>query len=341
MISLRLSILLGLVVAVATSPDAVAQTSQDNAQPASSSPEFLESMPPLAKPSLFESAITQKNHELEQRIQQLESQLNQVHHASTPNSYGALERQLQQQDVGTGGLFGAIEVTFLRPHLSGATPAFGLAGNRIIDADYSTGIRYLLGYTSDSGLGVRARYWNYDDNFNYVPPFVPATLGITLDVADAEVTLAQRLRHFDLELSGGLRYGKLQYSNGVPALFSVGTLTFEGVGPTASLSGRRALGNSGISIFGNVRGSMMIGDLRNQSLLTLMPAGTIEDEIMTVAENQMGIAWNRNLLSTWRLEIRTAWETQYWMSSTISDDVYGIGSNLALTGPTVAVELRY
>ena len=85
----------------------------------------------------------------------------------------------------------------------------------------------------------------------------------------------------------------------------------------------------------------MIGDLHNQSLLTLMPAGTIEDEIMTVAENQMGIAWNRNLLSTWRLEIRTAWETQYWMSSTISDDVYGIGSNLALTGPTVAVELRY
>ena len=26
---------------------------------------------------------------------------------------------------------------------------------------------------------------------------------------------------------------------------------------------------------------------------------------------------------------------------TLSDDVYGIGSNLALTGPTVAVELRY
>ena len=40
------------------------------------------------------------------------------------------------------------------------------------------------------------------------------------------------------------------------------------------------------------------------SLLTFMPAGTIEDEIMTVAENQMGIAWNRNLSSTWQLEIR-------------------------------------
>ncbi|MFZ9092898.1 MAG: hypothetical protein ACO3FE_22700 [Planctomycetaceae bacterium] len=62
---------------------------------------------------------------------------------------------------------------------------------------------------------------------------------------------------------------------------------------------------------------------------------------MTILENQLGVAWTRQLNSSFLLEIRGAWETQYWMSNTISDDVYGLGSNLALTGPTVAVELRY
>ena len=72
-----------------------------------------------------------------------------------------------------------------------------------------------------------------------------------------------------------------------------------------------------------------------------MPAGKYSNEVMTIAEHQMGIAWTRDMSYTWQFEVRTAWETQYWMSSTISDDVYGIGSNLALMGPTIAVELRY
>ncbi len=335
----RLPILLGFVVALATSGNVAAQSPSEYSDHASNSPAFLTSMPTQAEPSLFESAITQKNSELEQCIQRLESELNQIHHYSTHSAHSALEHQLQQQDIGSGGLFGTIEVTFLKPHLSGATPAFGLATNRMINAEYSTGIRYILGYTSDSGLGVRARYWSYNDDFGFVPPFAPSQLGIQLSVADAEVTLGQQLRHWDLEVSGGLRYGKLQYSNATPSLFGVGYMTFEGVGPTASLSARRALSSSGVSLFGNVRGSMMIGDIRNGSLLTYMPAGTIEEEIMTVAENQMGIAWTRDLSATWQLQVRTAWETQYWMSSAISDDVYGIGSNLALTGPTIAVEL--
>jgi hypothetical protein len=40
-------------------------------------------------------------------------------------------------------------------------------------------------------------------------------------------------------------------------------------------------------------------------------------------------------------ELRTGWETQYWMNSTLEDDFYGIGSNLGLSGPTVAVELKF
>ena len=73
----------------------------------------------------------------------------------------------------------------------------------------------------------------------------------------------------------------------------------------------------------------------------MLPRTSIEDEIMTVAENQLGIAWTRSLTTVFQLEVRGAWETQFWMNSTLSNDTYGIGSNLALTGPTLAVELRY
>jgi hypothetical protein len=38
------------------------------------------------------------------------------------------------------------------------------------------------------------------------------------------------------------------------------------------LNGRRAISNSGFSFFGNVRGSVLIGDIRNSALLPFMPA---------------------------------------------------------------------
>lgn len=280
--------------------------------------------------------------ELEARIQRLEAELSQFRTPSSTDPVRALELQLRRQDAGTGALFGDIEVTFLQPHISGSQAAFGLgAVGRLIDGDYQTGMRYILGYRNDSGVGVRGRFWQYDHSFVYLPPFEPAVFGIRMDVADTEITLDQRLRHWDMQVSGGLRYGRLEYSNGTPTLFGVGTATFEGVGPTFALNGRREISNSGFSFFGNVRGSVLIGDIRNSALLPFMPAVRLEDEIMTVAENQLGVAWTHDVNQFVQLDIKTAWETQYWMNSSLSDDVYGIGSNLGFTGPTLSVELRY
>lgn len=332
--------LLGFAVALATSSTVEAQTSRDDSSHVASSPAFLTSMSTEAEPSLFESAIARKNEELEQRIQRLEAELNQPRQF-TVDPGESMERRLRQQEAGSGGLFGSIEVTFLQPSLSGAQSVFGSGTGRLLDTEYQAGVRYVLGYVSDSGLGVRGRYWSFDNSADYAPPFAPAVFGIQVRAADAEVTVAQRLRHFDLELSGGVRYGQLEYTNAPLTLYGPGTVKFEGVGPTASLDARRTLGNSGFSLFGNVRGSVMIGDIHTASLLLNIPAGSIEDEIMTVFENQLGVAWNHNLTNQMVLEVRTAWETQYWANTTLEDDFYGIGSNLALMGPTLAVEVRY
>ena len=292
--------------------------------------------------SFQSETVSDDTAELEARVQRLEAELSEFRRPTYSDPMRTLESQLRKQDAGSGALFGDIEITFLQPHISGSQAAFGLgAVGRLIDGDYQTGMRYILGYRNDSGVGVRGRFWQYDHSFVYLPPFEPAVFGIRMDVADTEITLDQRLRHWDMQVSGGIRYGRLEYSNETPTLFGVGTATFEGVGPTFSLNGRRAISNTGFSFFGNVRGSVLVGDIRNSALLPFMPAVRLEDEIMTVAENQLGVAWTHDVNQFVQLDIKTAWETQYWMNSSLSDDVYGIGSNLGFTGPTLSVELRY
>lgn len=303
-------------------------------------------LPETQLASVNEAPVQSETSELEDRVQRLEAELQELRHRPVYDPYTTLEQRLRTQDEGTGGLFGTIEVTFLRPHLAGSPSFFASAGaaSRFIDSDYQTNARYQLGYKSDTGVGVRGRYWSYDHDFSYIPPWAPGEYRIQLSATDLEMTLDQRLRHFDLEVSAGLRYGKLTYSNGTPTLFGligVGQVTFEGIGPTASIGGRRALGNTGLSLFGNVRGSVLVGDLRNGAVLWNMPAGSIEDEVMTVAENQLGVGYTRTLSNDMVFELRTAWETQYWLNSTLEDDFYGIGSNLGLSGPTIAVELKF
>ena len=253
----------------------------------------------------------------------------------------AIEQQLLRQECGSGGLFGTIEVTFLKPALSGGASVFASTAGRLLESQYQTGLRYVLGYRNDSGLGFQARYWSFNNNSPFQPPYAPAELGISVQAADAEVTLAQTMRHWNLGVTGGLRYGKLQYASPPLTAYNPGMVAFEGFGPTTSIIGRRNLGNSNFSLFGSVRGSLMIGDIRTASLLVNVPRGTIEDEVMTVLENQLGVAWNSQLPYNMLLEVRTSWESQYWMSTTLESDYYGIGSNLALMGPSLAVELRY
>lgn len=336
----RVPVLLALAVALATTSSAVAQSIDEDSASSSGKPVFLTSASTESEPSLFESSLIQKNEELEERISRLEAELSQSRHMTVdPNV--SIEQRLQRQEAGTGGLFGSIEVTFLQPSLSGAQSVFGSGTGRLLETEYQTGVRYVFGYVSDSGLGIRGRYWSFDNATSYSPPYAPAMFGIQLQTADTEITLYQRMRHVDLEFSGGLRYGQLEYSNPPLTLYGPGIVRFEGVGPTASLNAERKLGNSGFSLFGNVRGSVLIGDIRTASLLLNIPTGSIEDEVMTIFENQLGVAWNYDLTKQLELEVRAAWETQYWANSTLEDDFYGIGTNLALMGPTVAVEFRY
>lgn len=280
---------------------------------------------------------------LEARIQSLENQIewlqkNQCNQC--PDVLGTLNQQLHCQSVGTGGIFFEAEASFLRPYLSGALSSATSTGGKWLDPSYGTGTRLKLGIESDSGLGFRGQYFSLNHGNDIASSFGGGSVGLKMDVIDAEVTLKNNFRNWDLGVSGGVRYGYLGI-NGDGVVIFPGQLTFEGIGATASIDARRKLGNSGLTLFGSLRGSFLLGEIHNGQPVRGLAYGSVEDEIAQVIDHQMGVAWLLPTNTKTQIQVKAAWETQFWLNDTIADDVFGIGSNLALSGPSVALEVRY
>lgn len=284
--------------------------------------------------------------DLATRMAQLEAEVAELQVRQLPDTAPTLLRP-RLWDLYSSGWYGGAEATILQPFMSGAPSVFnvGPVSGSLIQQQFLTGVRYQVGWANEAGLGVRGRYWSYYNFFDQAEPYAPAELGIDLQTADLEATFTQRIWSFDTLLSAGARYGKLGYMNdasvGAFPIFGVGSATFEGVGPTVALEGRRRLGGSAFSLYGNVRGSALFGTIANKSLFTSMPRSNITGEVMGVAENQLGITWDWVASNGLVIEARAVWETQYWMNNTLSDDVYGIGTNLGLIGPTIGLLICY
>lgn len=287
-------------------------------------------------------AVPQPGSEFADRIAALEADVAELQAQPEPMAPRSVFRP-HLWDLYGGGWYGGAEATILEPFMSGAQSVLSVAPvpGSLIQQQFLAGVRYQVGWANEAGLGVRGRYWSYYNFFTYSDPHAPAQLGIDLQAADLEATVTQRVWNWDTLLSAGARYGKLGYVNKQATVFGVGSATFEGVGPTVAMEGRRRLGGSAFSLYGNLRGSALFGTVANQSLFTFMPRSTISGEVMGVAENQLGLAWDRVTANGLVIEARAVWETQYWMNSTLSDDVYGIGTNLGLIGPTVGLQIAY
>lgn len=280
---------------------------------------------------------------LQARIDSLENQVEWLRQSQSTQDCNLLrnvEHQMSCREAGSGGVFFGTDVSFLRPYLSGANSSATSTGGKWIDPTYGTATRLKLGYEGDSGLGIRTQYFALNHGIDLANRFGGGSLGLKMDVVDAEVTFRSRLRHWDLGVSGGVRYGYLGYT-GDGVVIAPGQLTFEGIGATAAIDGRRQLGDTGFSLFGNLRGSFLLGELHNGQPTAGLSYGSVEDEIMHVVENQLGVAWTAVSDGGMLLEVRAAWETQFWLNDTLADDDFGIGTNLALSGPSVAIELRY
>lgn len=217
------------------------------------------------------------------------------------------------------------ELTVLQPYVSDATLAAGS-----YDDEFGFGHRLVLGYDGGSGMGARVRYWFYNHGHDTVPPAAPNSLGIDMDVIDLELNLTEQLRNYNLMISGGVRYARAEL---ISTLIDTGfpRVVFEGGGPTAALESTREFGDRGLYLIGNIRGSLLFGDL-------VFQGNKYQDETTVVLENQLGVGMTRELGRA-TLNLRTVWETQVWLNDTLAGSAFG--SNLGFGGPTSTIELRY
>lgn len=270
-----------------------------------------------AEPSLVD--LTARIDSLEAQLGRQDAELRKfrsvVNHGSLVGS----------PDCNGWSIYGGYELTILEPFFSDASSGPGF------DESFGTGHRFELGMESHRGWGARARYWMYNHTLDGHSLYAGEYLHLDVDSLDMELTFRERFRRWDLLFSGGARYGRNSY--GSETLFGPGEARFEGVGPTFCLEAERAIGCGGLHLIGEFRGSMLFGDVD-------FFGATVEDELTTVLENQLGIGWNRRVGGA-TLDVRAVWESQFWLNNAFADALFGLGTNLGFTGPTVSVALTY
>jgi hypothetical protein len=185
--------------------------------------------------------------------------------------------------------------------------------------DYDLTPRVWLGYFGENGMGIRARYWQYDHNADpltltatpttfpgatSVTVIFPAAIstgapGDTLNVAsglevhtvDIEGAMRRSFSGLELLVSGGFRYASMEQHfdsvvtrGGAP----IGVLNwdrkFEGGGLTVGGEARKSLASSRLSVFGSGRGSLLYGekDLTRSVVGDVTPAPTTTPPFMVL-----------------------------------------------------------
>jgi len=205
--------------------------------------------------------------------------------------------------------------------------------------DYDISPRLWLGYVSQSGLGVRARWWKFDHDLDAetgeatIEDVLLSTRGaLDMYLVDVEVTQQMQFGLWQANAGGGLRVAGTSRYLGVnlfdpedEASFDL-TLAnwFDGIGPTLFTEFRRPIGSCGLALVATGRGSVLFGS-RHVVLTgtdefgvlpgTLMSLGEEHDTVLGIAEIQMGAEWAKDLSGGSRLFLNTLWEGQYWASS--------------------------
>ena len=141
---------------------------------------------------------------------------------------------------------------------------------------------------------------------------------------------------WDWLVSGGLRYGEISINepgifgpSGIPAVVFVGPtgVEFDGIGPTFAAEAIRAVGCSGVSIFGRARTALLFGDVDLTTAFRTGGSVAIQDEFIQVWELQLGVEYAACIRGR-QARVGVFWEAQRWDSeSNVLGDIafHGLG----------------
>jgi hypothetical protein len=232
-----------------------------------------------------------------------------------------------------------------------------------LDGDYEFTQRFWIGIQIADGLGVRARYWDFDqDNFGSAtlpPTFVaaglPANISIpvtsfhTFDtyVIDLEaIDTVQLGCHTAMTWSLGFRYVNYEELRGVNSNIDPTHVfiqkEFEGYGLTGSLELRRRVCHD-IGIYGSARGSVLVGDEVNfvdVQIGAVVGVGreNEEENVKWMLELAGGVEWAKDC-GFGTLSVRGGVEFQHWDGFGAARDSFGRDENIGFFGLTFSVGL--
>ena len=244
------------------------------------------------------------------------------------------------------GLIGGIDLIMMRPHAS-----LGIRGADATDLhfDYETTPRLWVGWQGESGLGLRARYWEFDQvefgDSQLAPGLRTDSISYDTYVFDLEVIDTMRLNAvWDVTLSAGLRYVEFTEirqstidATGLPA--NGHSFESDSLGATLSAEVRRPLWRC-LSGFLNTRGSVLFGDETERTGPTLTTIVDEEnDNVYYMAEFSTGVDWVRPMSSGGEFFVRTAYEVQFWDNFT-GEPFFDGGESIGFEGFVIGMGVR-
>ena len=269
------------------------------------------------------------------------------------------------------GIVAGADIAFLRAYagdlrtLNLTVPAAGVALNLpFAENEFDVTPRLWLGWVNSNGLGVRARYWRFQqaleaeqNNFLFAGgAILPAGTvlnsngGLDMYAVDVEFTQRMDLGLWKANLGAGVRVAEISHrlraTLAVPGFADFIVTDFDrfsGAGPTLFAEFRRPLGDSRLSLVCNGRGSLLFGDwtsdVATNGPLPIGPAipqfdvHENNDAVVSVAEIQLGLEWTRQLGGGGTFFANVLWEGQIW---TGSKSVVQVGNaDVALTGVSI------
>jgi hypothetical protein len=241
--------------------------------------------------------------------------------------------------------YAVYENVIVEPHFT-HDPAFYVQGpgnvfaERSFDWDLEYSPRVEFGRVTDCGMGWRARWWNFDhtsaqsatgvdtfasfsggdDNTTVELDFfgnIAATHRLEVDVIDLEGTVTNGMALF----SAGLRYVRMDqfyFAQQVGTTnFIAGAHDFEGIGPTLGIDVLAPIGCSDLAGFVKVRGSLLYGEslFRANNQTTDVLLRSLDNDLIGIAEIQLGVDWRRCLDNGSTLFVTVALEAQLWTNA--------------------------
>jgi hypothetical protein len=257
-------------------------------------------------------------------------------------------------------------------------------GNTLVPFSYSYELspRVWLGWESCGGGGFRSTYFRFDEAADTeavtavvgsTPVFVyvygaggnlsrnaQANVGETLtsnhrlkiEALDLEATQRLNWKSLRATFGGGVRIARMDQhlrgdvTDGAGVLQETVTndLQWTGAGPTVSLQIRRTIADSHLSMFGGLRGSLLMSETEQKiyemkgAFTTELEDAATQREILTALEMSLGLQWTQTIGRHSHAFARGGYETQAWFDAGGPVDSH---STISLDAITFALGMQF